>query len=75
MLRWQQGARAFANARPGGWGLGKNPKPSVCRSVSGAPCETTVWGDAGRWWVWVNDMEAEGGLRVRQREARGQDLG
>ena len=32
-------------------------------------------GDAGRWWVRVNDIEAVGGLRVRQREARRRGLG
>jgi hypothetical protein len=58
-------------------GWAKNPKPRVCDSVSGAPCETAVWDDAGRWWVQVNDMEAVGGHCVcaSQREARGRDLG
>jgi len=64
-----------ANVRPGGEIWAKNPKPSVRCSVSGAPCETAVWGDAGRWWVRINDMEAAGGLRMRQREARGRGLG
>jgi hypothetical protein len=53
----------------------KNPKPSICGSGSGVPYEMAGWGDAGRWRVRVNGMEAVGGLRVRQREAEGRDLG
>jgi hypothetical protein len=71
---WWWWGGAFAN-REAEEGFGaKNPKPSVRGSVSGAPWETAVWGSAGRWWVWVNAIEA-GGLRVRQCKARGRGLG
>jgi hypothetical protein len=68
---WQQGGCPFANARPGGGGWAKNPKSSVCGSVSGTPCEMAVWDDVGIRWVRVSGMEVVGGLRVRQRETRG----
>jgi hypothetical protein len=48
----------------------KNPKLSICGSVSGVLCKTAVWGNTGRWWVRVNGGEVVGGLRVRQREGR-----
>jgi len=71
-MTWRRkGGCAFANARPGGRIWAKNPKPSIRGSVSGAPCETAVWGDAGMLRVRVNDMEAVEGLRVRQRKAGG----
>ena len=53
----------------------KNTKPSVHCSVSGVPCETVMWDNAWRWWVRVDEMEAAGGLCIRQREARWRDLG
>jgi len=42
-------------------GGAKNPKPSVCNSVSGVLCETAVWCNNRRWWARVDDMEALGG--------------
>jgi hypothetical protein len=71
----RQRQRLFVWSRAGGsrfWA--KVPKPSVRCSVSGVPCETAKRNDAGRWWVRVDDVEAAGGLRVRQREARGWGL-
>jgi hypothetical protein len=41
----------------------------------GTPCETAMWGDAGRWWVQVDEMEAVGGLHIHQCKARKWDLG
>ena len=65
----------FANVRPKGrvWAK-KKPKPSVCGSVLGVPCKTAAWGDGGRWWVWVGDMEAAWVLHVCQRQAGGWGL-
>jgi hypothetical protein len=51
----------------GGGIWAQNLKPSVRGSVSGAPCETVVWGDSGMWLVLVNDMEAVGRLSVNAR--------
>ena len=50
---------AFANARQGG--LGQNPKPSVCGLILDVLCETVVWGDARKWWVWVDENGDSGG--------------
>jgi hypothetical protein len=70
----QQGGCVLANARLGDGIWAKNPKLSICDSVSGAPCERVVQGDAGRWCIWVNDMDAVGGLHIHKHEARGRVL-
>jgi hypothetical protein len=76
LISWRQrGCSAFANARPGGGFGAKNPKPSVCGSVSGVPCETAAWGDGGRWQVQVGDIEAAWVLCICQCEAGGRGLG
>jgi hypothetical protein len=59
----------FTNARLGGGIWAKNPKPSVHHLISGVPCETAAWGDAGRWWVQVDAMVAAEGWPVCQCEA------
>jgi hypothetical protein len=69
MTRRRRWGCAFANVRAGGGIWARNLKPSACSSVSGVPCKTAVWGDAGMWWAWGNSMEAVGGLCVHQREA------
>jgi hypothetical protein len=69
------GGCAFTNERPGGGIWAKNPNPSRRGSVSGVPCKTAVGGGAGRCLVRENGTEMAGGLRVRQREARGRVLG
>ena len=73
--KWWWWGAGFANCEAEEGVGAKNPKPSVCGLVSGVPCVTAVWDDTGRLWVRVNDMKAAGGLRVRQREARGRGLG
>jgi hypothetical protein len=60
-----------ACARRGEGGLIQMPKTERACSVSGVPCEMPVWGNAERWRAWVNEMEAAGGLRVRQCEVGG----
>ena len=55
-------------------GWAKNPKPRVCGSVSGAPCEMAMWDDAGRWWVRVNDMEVVGGGCVCTNARPGREI-
>ena len=52
----------------------KTPKPSICGSILDVLCETAVRGGTGKWEVQVNDIEAVGGLRIRQCEAGRQDL-
>jgi hypothetical protein len=68
--RWQGGC-AFADVKPGGGMWAKNPKPSMCGLVSGTLCKRGVG--------WCLDVVGArllhgGGLRVCQREAKGQDL-
>jgi hypothetical protein len=76
LMRWRQWrGHMFTNVRPRGWIWAKNKKRSVHGSVFGTLCETEMWGDAGRWWVRVDEMEAAGGLRIHQHEAKGLDLG
>jgi hypothetical protein len=55
--------------------LAENRKPSVGGSISGTPCETATWGDGGRWWVRVGEVQAAGGPHVHQCEAGGRDSG
>ena len=61
----------FTNVRQCGGVWVKNPKPSVCGSVSGVLCETAAWGDGGRWRVQVGDMEVAWVLHIHQCEAGG----
>jgi hypothetical protein len=59
----------FANARQER-GLGsKSDKTEHNSSISGAPCETVVEGDGGRWWRGVDEVVAVVGLHVRKCEA------
>jgi hypothetical protein len=69
MAWWRQGGCAFVNVRLGGGVCAKSPKPSVRRSVLGVPCETTMCGDAGRWWVQVDGIVGAARLPTRGREA------
>ena len=61
----------FTDTRPKGGVWAKDLKPSVHSSVLGVPYETVAWGDDGRWWVQVDNMEVVGGLHVCQCKARG----
>lgn len=38
-------------------------------SVLGMLCKMELWGDAERWWAWVNEVAAAVGLCILQREA------
>jgi hypothetical protein len=73
--KWWWWGGGFANCKAEEGVGAKNPKLSVCGLVSGVPCVMAVWGDTGRLWVRVNDMEVVGGLCVCQRKARGRGLG
>src|SRR5258705_5598220 len=76
LITWrQQGCSTFTNMRLGGRFWAKNPKPSVCGSVLGVPCEMAAWGDGGGWWVRVGDIEAAWVLRSCPGEGRGRGLG
>jgi hypothetical protein len=56
MRWWWWWGHAFANARRGK-GLGAIGHETECDgSVAGAPCETAVEGDRGRWWGGVNEV-------------------
>jgi hypothetical protein len=50
-------------------GLGaKNTETEHNGSILGAPCETMVEGDGGRWWGRTNEVVVVVGLRVRKRK-------
>jgi len=55
----------------GGAGGAKSDEIERDGSISGAPCETTVEGDGGRWWDEVDDVVVVVGLCVRKCEAGG----
>jgi hypothetical protein len=56
--------------REAGEGAGaKSNKTERDGSVLGAPCETTVEVDGGRWWDGVDKVVVVVGLCVRKREA------
>jgi hypothetical protein len=58
--------------REAGEGAGaKSDETERDGSVSGAPCETAVEGDGGRWWDEVDEVVVVVGLCVRKREAGG----
>jgi hypothetical protein len=58
--------------REAGGGAGaKSDKTEHDGSVSGAPCETAVESDGGRWWDEVDKVTVVVGLCVRKREAGG----
>jgi hypothetical protein len=51
-------------------GLGvKNPKPSLCGSVSGAPCKTAVECGGGGWREGADEVVVAAGLRICKRKA------
>jgi hypothetical protein len=71
---WWWWGSAFANAR---WerGLGsKSDKTEHDGSISGAPRETAVEGNGGRWWHGVDEVVVVVRLRVRKPKA-GEGLG
>jgi hypothetical protein len=47
----------------------KNHKTERDGSISGAPCETTVDGDGGRWWGGINEVVMVVGPHIRKCEA------
>jgi hypothetical protein len=75
--RWWCGADKVAavvgccvRKRKAGGGLGaKHRKNERNSSVLGAPCETAVEGDGGRWWCGVGKLVVVVGLCVRKCEA------
>jgi hypothetical protein len=69
MRWWWWWGCSFANARRER-GLGaKNHETERDGSISGAPCETAVEGDGGRWWRGADEVGLGLGLRIRKREA------
>jgi hypothetical protein len=67
--KWWWWGAWFANPKAEEGVGAKNPKPSVCGSVSGVLCKTAVWGNAGTCWVQVNGMEVVRGVHICQCEA------
>ena len=68
-MRWWWWGCAFANTRLER-GLGaKSHETERDGSVSGAPWETAVEGDGGRWWGGVDEVVAAARCCVRQCKA------